>query len=60
MKAKYIIEAIQAMKAAESMTYSTPPEVMGKVQAELTMARCSLQAFSGLNDVEVSVEKENV
>lgn len=57
MKAKYIIAALEAMRDAERLNYSTAPEVFGKVLANLAGARIDLQVNSGLNDVAIEVDK---
>lgn len=57
MKAKYIIQAIAALREAEHLNYSTPPQVFGRVLADLAAVRMDLQVYSRLGDVEIEIEE---
>ena len=64
MKAKYIIEAIEAMKAAERQLNSYPDDrnthqrESWKVNDQVAKARIHLQVYSGVLDVPIEVEAE--
>lgn len=58
MKAKYILEAIAAMKDAERLGYLMPADEFGKIVSRLMLARSDLARHSGLGEIEVVVEKE--
>lgn len=60
MKAKYILEALEAMKQAEDLLdnlgFEPDPVLRGAISWRLTNARVDLKVHSGVNDTEVSVE----
>ena len=57
MKARYILEAIAAMKAADRINYSMEPHEFGTIKGSLAFARINLEVESGLRDVEIEIEK---
>jgi hypothetical protein len=58
VKAKYIIEALSAMRSAEKFLVKMPGDEAFACYMELVGARCTLHAYSGIDDIEVEVEKE--
>jgi hypothetical protein len=60
MKAKYILEALEAMKQAEDLLdnlgFEPDPVLRGNISWRLTHARIQLKVYSGVNDLELSVE----
>ena len=61
MKAEYIIEAIQILREASVINpYNGDAGAfeLGKLQARASQAASTLLVYSGLNQVEVAVEKD--
>lgn len=63
MRAEYILKSLQAMTAAYQYLESHCKDAetareRGCLLADLFIARSALEAASGLNEVQVSVEKE--
>lgn len=56
MKAKYIMNAIEAMRVAEGLSATMPPSEFGVILARLAVARIELTVYSGLRDVDLPVE----
>lgn len=63
MKAKYILEAMEAMKAAEAHLNTFPKDPNDyqreswKIYDDLGDARRRLEVYSGIEDMEIEVEK---
>ncbi len=58
MKAEYILNAIHAMQTIENIDPWTDPGAFGRARAKLYFARIHLETRSGLNDIEIDIEKE--
>jgi hypothetical protein len=58
LKAKYILEAIAAMKEAERLGFLMEPKEFGTIIFRLMMARSDLEVNSGLRETEVEIVKE--
>jgi len=58
MKAKYILEAIDAMKTAIHIERDASPHAWVDNQCKLISAMTSLKVYSGLGDIEITIEKE--
>jgi len=62
MKAKYILDAVAAMKNAERMLHKYPDtnnsQENYRVGDALMDARCALYAYSGIHDVDIEIEKK--
>lgn len=60
MKAQYILKAIRALDNAYSLfdNNNRTPQQVGTLMAELFDARSSLEIFSGLREMEITVERE--
>ena len=58
MKAQYIIEAIDAMKAADAISYMMKPEEMAEILHKLGQARINLLVESGIGHIDIPVERD--
>ncbi len=60
MQSKYILNAVQAMKDAERLSRTMEPFEFGRIKANLIDARIDLEIYSGIQDVEISVEPDEI
>jgi hypothetical protein len=58
MRAEYIINAIQAMRAADRLGFTMDPKDFANILHRLYTARIELEHHSGLRVLEITVEKE--
>lgn len=60
MKAKYILAAITAMRAAENLGYTMEPKTFARIITELRRACDDLERESGLTELDVPIETDSV
>lgn len=60
MEAKYILQALDALREADAvlMNFKATAEEKGRASAHCTSAAISLRIYSGIDSMEVTIEKE--